>query len=279
MAKKSNIAYRLITSLLFIPVLIYIAHKGGIYFLVLIELGIFVGTFEFYDILRAKNMQPYKKIGITVAMILGLITYFQSYVFTYFLFTLLVMLLATSELFRKEQDRALNHIGTTIFGILYVSWLLSHLIYLRELPTVTGRNYAIGLTYILIPFFIGWGYDTGGYFFGRMFGKNKILERISPSKTWEGAIGGFFIGALFLFAYRIIFHLDYLTYFDCFMLALFGAIFAQAGDFVESLIKRDAQIKDSSGHIPGHGGVLDRFDSILFVAPFVYYFLRFFAER
>lgn len=279
MGRKKNIIYRLITAILFIPSFIVIALKGGVPFLILIELGIFTGTFEFYDILRAKGMKPYKKIGITVAIILGLTAYFQSYVFTYFVFTLLVMVLSTSELFRKEQDRAINHVGTTIFGILYVSWLFSHLIFLRELPTITGRPYSIGITYVLIPFFIGWGYDTGAFFVGRKFGKRKLLAKISPSKTWEGAIGGFLISLIFLFAYQKIFHLYYLTNFDVIVLSLFGSGFAQIGDFVESLIKRDARIKDSAAHIPGHGGVLDRFDSILFVAPFVYYFLRFFAER
>jgi phosphatidate cytidylyltransferase len=279
MSKRSNIIYRLITSLLFIPSFIYIAYNGSIYFLILIELGIFVGIFEFYEILRAKKMQPYKKLGITVALILGLTAYFQSYVFTYFIFTLLVMVLSFSELFRKEQDRAINHIATTIFGILYVSWLLSHIILLRELPTVTGRPYHLGITYVLIPFFIGWGYDTGAYFVGRKFGKHKIIKRISPSKSWEGALGGFFFALLLVFGYQQIFKLSYLTNFDVIILVLFGSFLAQVGDLVESIIKRDAKIKDAAAHIPGHGGILDRFDSILFVAPFVYYFLRFFAER
>jgi len=279
MNKKTNFTNRLITAILFIPALLLIAKNGGVYFLILIELGIFVGTFEFYEILRAKKMRPYKKIGITGAIIVGIIAYFQSYVFTYFVLTLLVMLLSTSELARKEQDRAINHIATTIFGILYVSWLFSHLIFLRELPTVTGKSYNLGFSYVLIPFLIAWGYDTGAYFAGRKFGKRKILARVSPSKTWAGAIGGTLLSLIFLFAYRLIFNLRYLTDFDCFALAFFGSIFAQVGDLVESLIKRDAKMKDSAAHIPGHGGVLDRFDSVLFVAPFVYYFLRFFAER
>lgn len=279
MSKKANIVYRWITSLLFIPVLIIIALQGQLYFLILIELGIFVGIFEFYDILRAKRMQPYKKIGITAAIVLCLTAYFQSYVFTYFIFTLLIVLLSFAELFRKEQDRAINHIATTVFGILYVAWLLSHLILLRELPTVTGRAYFLGFTYVVIPFLIGWGYDTGAFFVGRKLGRHRILERISPAKTWEGAAGGLLFCLLFLFAYQQIFKLTYLTNFDVVMLGIFGCLLAQSGDFVESLIKRDANLKDASSHIPGHGGILDRFDSILFVAPFVYYYLRFFADR
>jgi phosphatidate cytidylyltransferase len=235
--------------------------------------------FEFYDILRAKQMEPYKKIGITAALVLCLTAYFQSYVFTYFVLTLLIAVLSFAELFRKEHDRAINHISTTIFGILYVAWLLSHLILLRELPTVTGRPYFLGFTYVLIPFCIGWGYDTGAFFTGRKFGKHKILERISPAKTWEGAIGGFLLSLLLLFSYQQIFKLTYLTNFDVVILCIMGCVLAQSGDFVESLIKRDAKLKDASSHIPGHGGVLDRFDSMLFVAPLVYYYLRFFADR
>ena len=157
MPRKANIIYRLITAFLFIPALILIAYYGQIHFLLLIELGIFVGMFEFYDILRAKRMEPYKKIGITAAIVLCLTAYFQSYVFTYFILTLLIVVLSFSELFRKEHDRAINHIATTIFGILYIAWLLSHLILLRELPTVTGRPYLLGFTYVVIPFLIGWG--------------------------------------------------------------------------------------------------------------------------
>ncbi len=279
MPKKKNLTYRLITAILFIPTLILITKIGGLYFLTLIELGIFVGTYEFYEILRAKGMKPYKKIGIASAIILGVIAYFQSYVFTYFVFTLLIMLLSTSELFRKEQDRAINHIATTIFGILYISWLFSHLVFLRELPTVTGKPYNLGFSYVLIPFLVAWGYDTGAYFAGSKFGKRRILSRVSPSKTWAGAIGGATLSLVFLFAYRQIFRITYLTNFDCFALGLIGSAFAQAGDLVESLIKRDAKLKDAAKNIPGHGGVLDRFDSVLFVAPFVYYFLKFFAER
>jgi phosphatidate cytidylyltransferase len=279
MAKRANIIYRWITSLLFIPALIYIAFNGRVYFLVLVELGMFVGIFEFYDILRSKGMQPYKKVGITAAIVLCLTAYFQSYVFTYFVLTLLIVVLSFSELFRKEHDRAINHISTTIFGILYVGWLLSHLILLRELPTVTGKSYFLGFTYVLLPFIIGWGYDTGAFFSGRAFGKHKILQRISPAKTWEGAVGGFLLSLIMLFIYQQVFRLTYLTNFDVVILAFIGCILAQSGDFVESLIKRDANLKDAGSHIPGHGGVLDRFDSLLFTAPFVYYYLRFFAER
>ncbi len=279
MPKKSNLIYRWITSLLFIPAFIFIAYHGHIHFLALIELGIFIGMFEFYDILRAKRMQPYKKIGMTAAFVLCLTAYFQSYVFTYFILTLLIIVLSFAELFRKEHDRAINHIATTIFGILYVAWLLSHLILLRELPTVTGRDYSLGFSYVLIPFLIGWGYDTGAFFTGRKLGRHKILARISPAKTWEGAIGGVILSLIFLFCYQQFFHLTYLTNFDVVIIALAGCMLAQSGDFVESLIKRDAKLKDAAAHIPGHGGILDRFDSILFVAPFVYYYLRFFADR
>jgi phosphatidate cytidylyltransferase len=279
MTRRTNIVYRWITSILFIPVLIFIMYHGHIHFLILIELGIFVGIFEFYDILRAKGMQPYKKIGITAAIVLCLTSYFQSYVFTYFVFTLLIAVLSFAELFRKTHDRAINHIATTIFGIFYVAWLLSHLILLRELPTVTGRPYSLGFTYVLIPFCIGWGYDSAAFFVGRKFGKHKILKRISPAKTWEGSVGGIVFALILLFCFQQLLKLTYLTNFDVVILCIVGCVLAQSGDFVESLIKRDAKIKDASAHIPGHGGVLDRFDSMLFVAPFVYYYLRFFADR
>jgi phosphatidate cytidylyltransferase len=278
--KKDDLTRRLITALLFIPALIIIALEGRIYFLLLIELGIGIGTFEFYTILEARGLKPYKSLGIAAALLLGCNSYFHSHIFTFLTITVLVVALSVSELFRRQLDQAIFHITSTVYGVMYVGWLMSHLILLREMPKVTSHPaYHLGASYALLPFVLTWPCDSAAFFLGKRFGMHKLLERVSPGKTWEGAIAGGLTAVGAAFIYQKWFHASYLSNFDCIALGVLIGLAAPVGDFVESLIKRDANLKDSSATIPGHGGVLDRFDSILITAPIVYYYLRFFAAR
>jgi phosphatidate cytidylyltransferase len=152
-------------------------------------------------------------------------------------------------------------------GIFYVSLFFGTLIGLREL--------FVPFDFTIITIFATiWICDTAAYFGGKFLGKHKLFERVSPNKTWEGAIAGFLfaIAAAVVAKYTL---LDYFTMQDAIVLGVIVGIFGQLGDLVESLLKRDAGIKDSSSLIPGHGGVLDRFDSLLFVSPLVYLYLDF----
>lgn len=273
---KSNLFYRVITGFLFVPALVYIAREGNIPFLVLIELGIFISSYEFYTILEAKGLHPYKSLGIVASVILGLTAYTASYIFTLTTITVLFVILSISELMRIDPDRAIFHISTTHFGVIYTGWLFSHLILLREIPAHIGGDYGVGLSYAMLPFVIAWTGDTFAFFVGSRFGRHKMLERVSPAKSWEGAIGGGLaaIGALFIMRSL---YAPYLSVIDTIILGFFGYAAGVVGDLVESLLKRDANLKDVSTSIPGHGGVLDRFDSLLFTTPLVYYYLRFFV--
>ena len=275
---SSNLARRITTSFLFLPALVVIAREGGIYYLVLIELGIGIGTVEFFAMLEARKLAPYKTLGTFCALLLGLTAFHQSYLFTYLVLTILLLALSISELSRARNEQAINHISATIFGAMYVGWLMSHLVLLRELPYAMGQIYSAGTGYALLPFVLTWSCDTTAYLFGIRFGRHKLLPRISPGKSWEGAVAGgcFAVVAAFVYQQR---YAHFLSWFDCVMLGLLTGVLAQVGDLVESLLKRDAELKDVSGTIPGHGGVLDRFDSLLFTAPMVYYYLRFFAAR
>lgn len=271
---KKNLRYRLITSFLFIPALIVISHKGSIHYLLLIEAGIGIGVYEFFKILESKGIRPYKTLGITSALLLGWSAYSQNYLSTFLILTALLFLLSVAEFPRKDPSVAILHISTTFYGILYVGWLFSHLILLRELPHALEKPYEEGGSYTLLPFVIAWSYDSVAFFIGTRFGKFKLLPRISPGKSWEGSIAGLFASLLGIFLFKKI-DASYLSTLDCILLGTVGSFLAQTGDLVESLIKRDANVKDTSLIIPGHGGFLDRFDSILFVAPVVYYYLRF----
>ena len=275
---SANLLRRLVTALVFLPALVLIAREGGGYYLALIGLGIGIGTYEFLTMLEARGMKPYKVLGTFCALLLGWTAFYQSYLFTYLTFTILLLALSITELSRGTKEQAINHIATTIFGAMYVGWLMSHLVLLRELPYAMGQTYSTGTGYALLPFVLTWSCDSMAYFFGIKFGKHKLLPRISPEKSWEGAIGGVVFAVVAGFVYQQI-YAHFLSWFDILVLGVSVGILAQVGDLVESLIKRDAHMKDAATTIPGHGGVLDRFDSLLFTAPMIYYYLRFFAAR
>lgn len=276
-SNHNNLLWRIISGVLFVPALVVIAREGGFFFLLLIELGIGIGTFEFYEILAAKGLHPYRCLGILAALVLGWTAYYASYLYTFLTLTTLIFILSVSELVRRQPKDSIYHIASTVFGTFYIGWLMSHLILLRELPKHLGLDYGVGVTFALLPFIIAWGNDTMAFLIGRKFGRHPLLQRVSPNKTWEGTIGGILFATLFTVIYRYL-YATYLRLIDAILMGLIGACMALIGDLVESLIKRDASLKESYSTIPGHGGVLDRFDSIFFCAPFVYYYLRLLFE-
>jgi phosphatidate cytidylyltransferase len=250
-------------------------------------LGIFLGVYEFCDILRERGLTPYKNLAIVSSLILGLNAYFQSHLFTIITITTLVFVVACAELFRPKKEQAIFHLSGTVFGVIYVGWLFSHLILLMQMPEVleslSYKNYfgieiRLGTSLAILPFALTWANDSAAFFIGRKFGRKKFFPSISPKKTWAGVIGGIFAAICSAFIYHCL-YATYLSWFDCLALGTIVGIIAPTGDLVESMIKRDVKIKDASGIIPGHGGFLDRFDSLLFSAPIIYYYLRFFAVR
>jgi len=144
---------------------------------------------------------------------------------------------------------------------------------LRELPWQVGVGYEAGASYVLLAFFVTWSCDTGAYAVGRVFGRNRPWTRISPRKSVEGAVGGLVFAVAAAFLARSWFA-PVLSVTNAAVLGALVGVFAQVGDLVESLLKRDSAHADSSDFIPGHGGVLDRFDSLYFAAPVVYYYLQ-----
>jgi phosphatidate cytidylyltransferase len=163
--------------------------------------------------------------------------------------------------------------AVTVFGVLYVGWLSAHLVLLRELPWRAGTPYAEGSSYVLLAFFVTWSCDTGAYAVGRALGRRRPWTRISPRKSVEGAIGGLLAAVLAAFVARAWFA-PYLKPWDAGAVGVLVGVFAQVGDLVESLLKRDSAHGDSSDFIPGHGGILDRFDSLYFAGPLVFYYLK-----
>jgi phosphatidate cytidylyltransferase len=270
----SSIVLRLLASVVFIPCFIIITLRGGFHFLALVDIVIFVGMLEFYGMMEAKGIKPYKAIGIICGIALSWYVYFQNGVYSNLFLTLALLSIMTLELTRRDGLNAIYHISTTMLGVFYIAFLASHLVLLRELPLSVGLDYSIGSSFVFLAFMITWACDTGAYIVGTLIGKHSLLPRVSEKKTIEGSLGGlvFAIGGALLgrawFA-------DFLGLQQAVILALAAGVICQIGDLVESMIKRDADVKDTSGLIPGHGGVLDRFDGLFFTAPLLFYYLKF----
>ncbi len=276
---------RVLSGIVFVPLLIWLAHQGRGWFLGLVLNIVVVGLWEFYRVMEAKGVEPSKKLGIAAGLVLSVLVYWggPAHFLPLFL-AAFMMVLTLRELFRRAEKFPIYDISTTVFGVLYVGWLGLHLLLLRELPREAGLAYALGAPIVLFAFFMTWACDTAAYFVGLSIGRHRLLERVSPKKSVEGAVGGFF-GAIAAAAIgRAWFVQDaagepLLTLTQALILGTLVGIVSQLGDLVESLIKRDADVKDSSDSIPGHGGILDRFDSLLFSAPVTYYFFLFVVFR
>ena len=270
---RRQLASRLLTASVGVPITVVCSLVGGIPFLLAMNLVIGVGLFEFYRMMEAKGIRPYKIVGVAAGLGVSWYVYFLGGVFSSLFITLVLITIMTMELCRRDGELAVFHISTTILGVFYVAWLGSHIILLRQLgEDIIGADF-VGF-FVIFAFSLAWGTDTGAYFVGNAIGKRKLLPRVSPSKSVEGALGGIVVAIVVALVARATI-VPLLTVLDALLLGVTAPIMAILGDLVESLMKRDVRIKDTSHALPGHGGMLDRFDSVLFVAPLVYYYLRF----
>ena len=270
--------YRVLSGIVFVPILILLSNLGGSAFLMLFNVILVLACREFYQLMEFKGVNPSKKVGIAAALILSTLVYWRGGEFLGFFFAAFVIVIALRELFRTKVAFPIYDMATTVFGVIYVGWLLVHLLLLRELPREVAITYETGSAMLLFAFLLAWSSDTGAYFVGMAIGRHKLFPRVSPSKSVEGAIAGFAATLVAAVAGRTWLVLDpsgapLLTVAQALALGVIVGVANQLGDLVESLLKRDAAVKDTSEMIPGHGGVLDRFDSLLFAGPVTYYFL------
>jgi phosphatidate cytidylyltransferase len=275
--ERRQLTTRLWTAAFGVPAAIICALVGGIPFLLTVNFVIGFGLFEFYRMMEAKGIRPFKTVGVAAGLVVSWYVYFQGGFYSSLFITLVLIVIMVLELCRKNGELAVFHISSTIFGVFYVGWLGSHIILLRQLgESLPDRD--LGGMFVILAFALAWGTDTGAYFVGNAWGKRKLMPRVSPDKSLEGAIGGVAFSLLAAFIAKATFA-SFLTVLDAVALGAVAAGMATLGDLVESLMKRDVKIKDTSKALPGHGGMLDRFDSVLFVAPLVYYYLRFLVVR
>lgn len=269
---------RVYSAAIFVPIILSIVWLGGPAFVIFIMLLVGLGLWEFYELGEKMQTHPSKILGTTGGVLLALMIYLNNLrIGTYFrsngtaaLLCGLIFVGFLLGFYRKQNMRdIILDLGVTILGIVYVGWLWGHLILLREF-----RPGGMRWTFLLI--FVVWLLDTGCYGVGLKFGRHKLSPRISPKKTVEGALGGLGVAIGVALLCRIVFMKDLISFPTAAGIGAMVGVFAQLSDLSESLLKRAAGVKDSSNFIPGHGGILDRFDSFFFSAPALYYFLIFF---
>lgn len=281
---------RAITAAVFVVVLLAAICWNYISFSALFFLVSIWGLIEFYQLSEKLGAKPYKALGIIIGAILFLLSTVSNTNAVLFLpnevfFSLLLVLIFfvfIIALFDKKTNVILN-ITYTFTGILYTVvpfMLLLNITCIDKSFTfnnITNTWYndcaPYNFHYILGIILLIWASDVGAYLVGSLIGKHKLFERISPGKTWEGTVGAFIlnIGCAFIIANWF----PELALKHWIVISILVSVFGTLGDLVESMFKRQAGIKDSGKIMPGHGGILDRFDSLLFVSPFVYAYLSF----
>lgn len=268
-----GLGLRIASGVLFVPLLIVLARVGGRAFLALVALEVVLGLIEFYRMAAAKGLRPVPAVGFPAALALLWFAFRPETPHADLLVAAALLLLLLLALRHPEAPRSLEGLAVTVLGVLYVGWLSAYQVLLRELPWRAGTDYAAGGAFVLLAFFVTWSCDTAAFVFGRAFGRTRPWTLISPRKSVEGSVGGLLAAVAAAFVARAWFA-PFLRPWDAAAIGVLVGVFGQVGDLVESLLKRDAEHGDSSDIIPGHGGVLDRFDSLYFGAPIVFYYLK-----
>jgi phosphatidate cytidylyltransferase len=260
---------RVISAVLFLPVFYLVAWKlPPVYFTVLVIAAAAAGQHEFYRMTQARGFRPLAMLGIGLGVLVVLDSYHSLHPGMGMLFPLTasMLLIMIARLFSQQTvESALEDVASTLLGVFYVAALFSYQVAIR-----TGAE---GKQWLVFLYFIIWATDIGAYSIGVPFGKHRLYEKVSPKKSIEGLLGALAAAAGMALLCRIWF-MPAISMGEVVLIALALAVVGTVGDLVESLFKRAAGVKDSGTLIPGHGGILDRMDSMLFAAPVLYYYLR-----
>ena len=273
--KKSS---RTFINLIGIPSILAIIIAGDSFnqwpiFSFFIGIVLYLGTKEIPVLFKGLNGKPFLPLLLIFIVILQIdrhpaVTW--DIPVHYLLISLTIAAMA-AEIFRNKQSMLINIISV-VFFFIWLGIMLGSLVTLRNIQ-------GIGFSITLALFLSVWICDTAALGFGLKFGKRKILPEISPNKTWVGSIAGLISSVMVtIILYKFNFFTSHVAYIDACILGLIAGIFGQLGDFAESLLKREAKIKDTSNFLRGHGGILDRFDSLTFAAPIVLIYSNYFLN-
>ena len=264
---RSNLALRVGAALVFVPAFAAAVWGGGWPLWMGTALIVGAGTGELFGLYRQKGIRPFLWPGVVMSVSLSIWSFRPALCRLDVLLVIFVTGTLSTALVQRRDGASLQDVAATLFGVLYVGLLGSALLLVRNLPIPHAAPLA--LTVLVST----WIMDAVAYFAGRWLGRTRPFVRVSPKKSLEGCLAGLLgaIGVVYLGA----FWMENLLWSDILSIGLSVGVGGQVGDFSESLLKRDSGVKDASAIIPGHGGVLDRFDSALFAFPLVYAYLVF----
>lgn len=275
---KKNRLTRFVTGFIISMVALVCFLSGGIPLFCFLMVVLFLAAKEYVQILRNKGFHPSLSLICATSLVFGLLIFFRRFDLVPCVLSFAIMASFLIVLFMGRQPYIAN-VATTALGFMYGGWLPCHILLLRQMGSdsvnlfVPGVN--DGLYLLLYVFLIVVATDIGAYYFGSKFGRIKLSKVISPKKTVEGAVGGGVFAVLVAGVFSVFY--SGLTLSEAIIGGILITVFAQLGDLSESLIKRDAGVKDSSNILPGHGGLLDRTDSYVFALPVAYYYLACFT--
>ena len=269
---------RILTAMVGIPVAVFLVTKGGVLFSAAVFILALAAWREYARMAASKDVHTYKLTSFLPSMLLIAAAGAGKYEYFMPVLTFAVLGILFEGLFRHCNCAETNwpiHVSNSLMALLYVGFLFAHIPMLREFSADSvhylGLNFTRGELALWMVLLGTWASDTFAYFFGIAFGKHKFCS-VSPKKSMEGAAAGFIFA--FAVAGGIAYHGLHTTVVTAVLLGLTVAFFAPVGDLIESILKRSFEIKDSGNFFPGHGGVLDRFDSLLFTVPAVYYVMK-----
>lgn len=262
-------ATRMLTGFIMGTIAMVCILYGKLALLFLLLFIIFSASKEYVKILEHKGFYPSLKVMFIAEILIAVIAYFQRLDLVTVALTFSVIGAFMWVLFRGRQPYIANA-ATTVLGMIYCGWFPLHLIFLRSL---SNERFSDGLGFVVMMFCAVLLTDIGCYYAGRHLGKHKLAPVVSPNKTIEGSIGG---GISAIIVCIVIGYFIGLEWYMSAIVGILCTVFAQIGDLCESLIKRDAGVKDSGHSLPGHGGFLDRTDSFIFTIPVMYYFTKHF---
>ena len=271
----SNLTQRILSAVVLIPFVVALVFLSSIQIFVIVISAISaLGAFEFVSFCSPTEMKRGSfSAGIASALLTSGVSLYpiRPDLLTILLPMPILFLFVSVMFLKKPVDVAVRFLSFSFFGVFYVGILMGCIgLIAASASDPTQGRYTVFL--LLLATFLG---DTGAYMAGRLFGKHKLSPSLSPKKTWEGALGGFIAVVCSVFTVRF-FLLPSISPIVAVFLSFFLSISCQIGDLAESFVKRGVGVKDSGNLIPGHGGILDRIDALLFGAPVMYFFSLFF---